>query len=177
MPVLYSFSHAKVSCFSIPEALCVSSSLFGPHSSSFFSSILSLAWSSFVSLRQFVLGVSISKVDWDQVLQGYGGKGGIINAGTLISRSQIEMAETAASANWLQEVTSPVHMCTLPLSFSYSHQNQYDVFHCPEHSLRCWNTSGNPASWNYLVIDQHTEKCCPLVQLFFQPTLNIWQFS
>lgn len=81
IPVLSSFSYAKVSCFSIHEALCVSSSLFCPLSSSFLSSILSLARSFFLSLRQFVLGVHISKLYWEQVLQGYGGKGGIVNAG------------------------------------------------------------------------------------------------
>lgn len=110
MLVSSSFSHAKVSCFSIREALRVFLSLFCPHSSSFLSCILSLALTFFPSLRQFVLGVSISKLYWEQVLQGYGRKGGILNTGeedgshplalgSIGHYSQIWMAETAESAN------------------------------------------------------------------------------
>ena len=76
-----SFSQAKVSCVSVHEALCVSSSLFCPHSFSFHSSILSLALTFFPSLREFVLGISVSNLYWEQVLQEYGRKGGILNAG------------------------------------------------------------------------------------------------
>lgn len=45
------------------------------------------------------------------------------------------------------------------LSFSCFHQNEYNIFHCLEHSMKCWNLFNNLASWNYLVIDKSMEKC------------------
>jgi len=54
--------------------------------------------------------------------------------------SQTWMAERVTSANQPLEVTPPVPICTFPLSFSCFHQNKYDIAHCLEHSLKCWNS-------------------------------------
>lgn len=59
----------------------------------------------------------------------------------------------------MQEVTNSRALCiyTFPLSFSCFHQNQYDIANCLEHSLKCGNSSNNPAFWNYFVINEHWE--------------------
>lgn len=207
--VLSSFSHAEVSCFSINEALCVSSSLSCPHSSSFLSYIRSLACSFFFPWGNLFWVSAFLNCTGSQCCKDMEERGRSLVLVKMVnhplalwsigSSPQIWVAVTAPPANQLQDVNHKacVYMYLLPFIFLFSPKS---VWHCRwlEHTLKCWNLSNNPVSWNYLVIDKQMKKyhlannhniqgwklpyytrrsSVPQCSCFSQATLNICRFS